>query len=57
MELNYIICYEKKELELSIGSSNILHEKCILKQHVVVLRTLEWKRKDIIARNATFKGR
>ena len=46
-----------KKQVLSISSLHILHGEYLLKQKVVIAKTLEWKFKAYIARNATFKGR
>ena len=48
---------KSKKLALSIGFPHILHGENILKQKVVVVKTLEWKFKANIARNATLQGR
>ena len=46
-----------KNLALSISFSHMLHREYILKQEVVVVKTLEWKFKANIARNAIFQER
>ena len=49
-------CFETEEIGIINSFFHILHGEYLLKQKLVVLKTSEWKFKENIARNITFKG-